>query len=211
MASIDTNQLAPKLLPSQGGDPAEFIPAAPVIRDGEVIAAQADAADWTEFYRVLSIDELVSRTISLRLAVQRGHALYVEERFAGLEAEQRARCIDDVWMAHSMALRIQDVTEAHEQAHRENERRWAAQQVAHIAVDDGEIIADLLTRTRRNWRLSRETANRADHATFTKFATWAGNAANELEAEYGVTVDWTLLGGWTVDFEACWTESGTDD
>lgn len=102
------------------------------------------------------------------------------------------------------------VDEAHEQALREDERRWAAEQVAHIAADDGEIIADLLIRVRRNWRLSREHRT-GEYATFKKHSQWAGNAASELEAEYGVEVAWTIADGWVVNFEAGWTESETDD
>lgn len=95
---------------------------------------------------------------------------------------------------------VVDPTEAHEQAHREGERRWAAEQVADIAADDGEVIADLLARTRRNWRLSREHRG-GEYATFKMYAQWAGNAASELETEYGIEVAY-VDGQWVMNFES---------
>jgi hypothetical protein len=159
--------------------------------------------DWTAHYRSLTTPELVARTLSLRIAAKRGHATEVDERFAALEAEQDRRS------AAVPVTAIGNPLVAHEFAHREDEQRWATEQVAHIAMDDGEAIADLLVQVRRNWRLSREHRG-ADFAGFSRFATWSGNAATELETEYGVEVAWTIDGGWTVDFEAGWTESGSD-
>lgn len=158
-------------------------------------AAKMDTADWTEFYRTLSTDELISRSLSLQLAVQRGHALYTEERFAGLEAEQARRTAE-------AQLGQPD---AHEQAHREDERRWAVEQTEALGMgtygEDTEAVQDLLVQVRRNWRLSREASKVATYAQFSQYATLSGMAATELEEEFGVEVDWSIGGGWTVEVE----------
>lgn len=94
------------------------------------------------------------------------------------------------------------VDDAHEAAHRENERRWAVEQTEVLGVgtygEDAEAVQDLLIRVRRNWRLSRETSRTSTYDVFSKYATLSGNAATELEAEYGIEVAWTIDGGWTV-------------
>jgi hypothetical protein len=83
--------------------------------------------------------------------------------------------------------------EAHEQAHREDERRWAVEQTEALGMgtygEDAEAVQDLLVQVRRNWRLSREDANRASYVNFSRYATLSGNAATELEEEFGVEVE----------------------
>jgi hypothetical protein len=50
-----------------------------------------ETSDWTAFYRTLTTEELIARSLNLEISVKRGHALYAEERFAALEAEQARR------------------------------------------------------------------------------------------------------------------------
>lgn len=109
---------------------------------------------------------------------------------------------------HEVALEMnRRLDEAHEQAHMEDEHRWADAAVAHVAAEDGEAIADLLVRVRRYWRLSREHRGVDEYAVFYRYAQLSGNAATELEEEYGVEIAWTIADGWTIDFEAGWLES----
>lgn len=98
-----------------------------------------------------------------------------------------------------------DIVAAHEQAHREDERRWAVEQTEALGMgtygEDTEAVQDLLVQVRRNWRLSREASKVATYAQFSQYATLSGMAATELEEEFGVEVDWSIGGGWTVEVE----------
>lgn len=151
-------------------------------------------AEQIALYRLARTDELVDwyhERLSLVRSTGTETQQFNERMLTAIAAELTRRGF------------VLEIVEAHEQAHRENEHRWAAEQVAHIAADDGEIIADLLARVRRNWRLSREFPQAK------RYAAWSGMASTELEREYGAEVAF-VDGTWIVDFEAGWTESGSD-
>lgn len=71
------------------------------------------------------------------------------------------------------ALLAELVTAAHEQAHRENEQRWAVGQAEGFG-EEADVIRDLATTYRRHWRLAREfgyaTAEGARHNTLASMA-----------------------------------------
>lgn len=119
------------------------------------------------------------------------------------DLERRGSRIPLAQVEREYAQLVTDPAEAHELAHRENERRWAAQQTEALGMgtygEDTEAVQDLLVQVRRNWRLSRETSRTSTYDVFSKYATLSGNAATELEAEYGIEVGWSIDGGWTVE------------
>lgn len=158
MASIDTNQPAPKLLPSQGGDPAEFIPTA------YLTETQRQAAEQ------LSTRQLAQerdRKVTSR-------ALYTPDH----EMWHRI----NAWIVVVERELAERKAGAHEQAHRENERRWAHEVTEAIDVDSAPAVAELAIRIRRNWRLSREL-----HPA-TRFTRIASMAVRELHDEYDLEV-----------------------
>lgn len=104
----------------------------------------------------------------------------------------------DTEAAQTWRERLAELTaEAHEQAHRENERRWAAEQekriVAVESAEDAAVIAELAVRVVRYWRLSREAGQPVAFGKYSKLCTLA---VEELEREYNYEVSGQSGGGW---------------
>lgn len=80
--------------------------------------------------------------------------------------------------------------EAHEQAHREDERRWAAEQTEALGMgtygEDAEAVQDLAVQVRRQWRLMREVG--AGTLKGQLLARRSEMAGAELLNEYGFKV-----------------------
>jgi hypothetical protein len=146
-------------------------------------------AKWVEPYRSMTAVQLADETRKLRTAVLWGYATEAELRFEVLEAEQARR---------SESVTTVDLERAHEQAHRENERRWATEQEKCVAehwenAEDAAIIAELAVRVIRYWRLSREAGQ---PVAFGKYSRLCSLAAEELERECGYEVRKQSDGGW---------------
>jgi hypothetical protein len=78
------------------------------------------------------------------------------------------------------------ITDAHEAAHRENERRWATEETAHVDLEAGEEIAKMAVQVRRNWRLMREVGAATVQGQI--YLSLSQTAANELFEEFGFKV-----------------------
>lgn len=110
-------------------------------------------------------------------------ALKVVASFDGLELSDRR----EAWTARLAEL----ITDAHEAAHRENERRWALAQAGALGLgtfsEDTDAIVDLAQTYRRNWRLAREVGLYS--AGGSRRVSQASAAYRELMDDYGIAVE----------------------